>query len=144
MLHKRPLGGKKVQVTFTMQPLEGVEELYLCGEFNEWSERSTPLARGADGSWSVTLSLDAGRSYRFRYRDNRLQWHNDPSADAYVPNVFSSEDSVVDLAAVGAGQAEAARPAAAPKKKSPPDGRKGASAGSKKPDGGARPRKKKP
>jgi 1,4-alpha-glucan branching enzyme len=99
MLRKKPLGGKKFQVTFTMPAMEGVDSLHLCGEFNGWSESSTPMRREPDGSWSATLTLDGGKSYVFRYRDNHGEWHNDWSADAYVPNQFGTENSVLDLAA---------------------------------------------
>jgi len=99
MLHKKPLGGKRFQVTFTMPSVPGVETLHLCGEFNAWSDTANPMKREPDGSWSATLSLDGGKSYMFRYRDNLGAWHNDWAADAYVPNQFGSENSVLDLAA---------------------------------------------
>jgi 1,4-alpha-glucan branching enzyme len=97
MLHKKPLGGKKVQVTFSMPALPDVETLYVCSEFNAWSPTGTPMLRGADGSWSVVLALDEGKSYRYRYRDERGNWHNDWHADWYIPNEFGTEDSVLDL-----------------------------------------------
>lgn len=99
MLHKKPLGGKKFQVTFTIPAIEGVQSLHLCGEFNAWSETATPMRREGDGSWNATLTLDAGKSYVFRYKDDHGQWHNDWAADAYVPNQFGTENSVLDLAA---------------------------------------------
>jgi 1,4-alpha-glucan branching enzyme len=99
MLHKKPLGGKKFQVTFTMPPMPGVETLHLCGEFNGWSDTANPMKREPDGSWTVSLSVEGGKSYMFRYRDNSGEWHNDWAADAYVPNQFGSENSVLDLAA---------------------------------------------
>ena len=99
MLQKKPLGGKKFQVTFTTPSIPGVETLHLCGEFNGWSETANPMRREPDGSWSATLSLEGGKSYMFRYRDDSGAWHNDWAADAYVPNQFGSENSVLDLAA---------------------------------------------
>ncbi len=82
-----------------MPPLDGVVELYLSGEFNNWHTAGAPLSLEPDGSWVVTLILQAGKSYRFRYLDNQGRWHNDWDADAYVPNDFGTEDSVVDLVA---------------------------------------------
>jgi 1,4-alpha-glucan branching enzyme len=142
MLHKRSLAGKKVLVTFAVPAMKGVESLHVCGDFNNWSETATPLTRKPDGSWSVEMTLDAGQSYRFRYKDNYGEWHNDPAADAYVPNDFGNENSVLDLAAVIAST-EAVRAAAArtaPARK-PAAGRKHApAAGNKKARGGKRPR----
>ncbi len=133
MLLKKQLGGRKVQVTFTMPPLDGVETLRICGDFNNWSETATVMMRGADGSWNATLILDAGRSYLFRYRDDKGQWRNDPSADAYVPNEFGSENSVLDLAA------PAASVVPSPKKKAP--ARKNRRSAQKKKSSGAPPAK---
>lgn len=99
MLEKNPRSGKDVDVTFRMPPIEGAVELYLCGDFNDWHKSGAPLRQEPDGSWVVTLALEAGKSYRFRYLDNQGRWHNDWEADAFVPNEFGSEDSVVDLAA---------------------------------------------
>ena len=101
--------------------LEGVKQLHLVGDFNNWSVTETPLTRAADGSWSVTLTLESGRKYEYRYYADGQVWHNDWSADAYTPNTFGSENSIVDLAAEGEKAAKpAAAPKAAPPKKSAP------------------------
>ena len=100
MLQKRPVGGKRFQVTFTMPTIEGVTTLHLCGEFNDWSPTANPMRRQPDGSWSATLTLEGGKSYMFRYHDDHGGWHNDWAADAYVPNQLGSENSVLDLAAL--------------------------------------------
>jgi 1,4-alpha-glucan branching enzyme len=117
MLTKRKLGRGKVRVTFTMPPLEGVKQLFLVGDFNNWSVAETPLTRAADESWSVTLTLDAGQDYEYRYYADGQVWHNDWAADGYVPNTFGTENSVVSLPAE-AKPAKPAKPADAAKKKS--------------------------
>ncbi len=143
MLHKRTLAGKKMLVTFSMPAMDGVESLHVCGDFNDWSETGAPLSRKADGSWSVELTLEVGQSYRFRYRDNLGRWHNDPGADAYVPNDFGTENSVLDLAAVMAStaavNAQAARTAPARKRPVQAAHRKGAAVPRKRDSGGKRP-----
>ncbi len=117
MVSKTLVDGKTVQVTFRMPPLEGVSELHLCGDFNGWNTTAVPLARQADGSWTATLVLEPGKSYRYRFCDGEGRWHNDWQADAYVPNDFGSEDSVVVVAALVAerGAASTEKPAAAAK-----------------------------
>lgn len=97
MLQKRKLPDGKVEVTFRMPSLDGVVELGLRGDFNGWAARGVPLRLESDGTWVATLVLDGGKSYRFRYYDNQGTWHNDWEADAYVPNDYGSDDSVVDL-----------------------------------------------
>ncbi|OHD72025.1 MAG: hypothetical protein A2177_06960 [Spirochaetes bacterium RBG_13_68_11] len=128
MLRREKSAGGKVKVTFSMPALEGVTTLYLVGSFNDWSNTATPLVRGADGGWSVALTLEAGWAYQYRFRDQEGGWHNDWAADSYVPNEFNSENSVVDLTESGAGPAaprpldNAASPAEGPA--APPAGKK--------------------
>jgi hypothetical protein len=50
-----------------------------------------------DGSFSATVSLDAGNKYRFRYLLDGERWENDWEADAYLPNEHGTEDSIVDV-----------------------------------------------
>jgi 1,4-alpha-glucan branching enzyme len=97
MLQKRYLPRRQVEVTFRMPPLDGVVELSLRGDFNDWALEGVPLRKEPDGGWVATLVLDSGRSYRFRYYDNRGTWHNDWEADGYVRNDYGSDDSVLDV-----------------------------------------------
>jgi hypothetical protein len=66
----------------------------------------------------VTVVLDAGRTYRFRYMLDGQRWDNDWAADAYVGNNFGGDDSVVDLTALAEAVPPAARRTSA--KKAPP------------------------
>jgi 1,4-alpha-glucan branching enzyme len=97
MLAKRKLGRGKVAVTFSMPPLDGVTELHLVGDFNDWNAEATPLVKDSAGLWSVELPLAAGREYQYRYLANGTEWHNDWAADAYVPNEHGTDNSVVSL-----------------------------------------------
>jgi 1,4-alpha-glucan branching enzyme len=117
MLRKDKTAGGKVKVTFSMPALEGVTTLYLVGSFNDWSDTATPLVHGADGGWSAALTLETGWAYQYRFLDQDGGWHNDWAADAYVPNEFGSENSVVDLTEAGSGPvspAKAKKPARKP------------------------------
>jgi len=110
MLTKRKLAKGKVRVTFQMPALEGVTQLHLVGDFNNWSMQETPMTQAADGAWSATLTLEGGRAYQYRYFANGQTWHNDWAADAYAPNTFGSDNCVVSLE-------EPAEAKPAPKKK---------------------------
>lgn len=89
-------GDGRVQVTFTMPAMEGCECLYLAGDFNAWNEVAHPMQQGADGDWLLTLELEPGRAYQYRYRTVDGVWHNDPEADAYRANPYGSDNSVVN------------------------------------------------
>ncbi|MGD9101231.1 MAG: isoamylase early set domain-containing protein [Anaerolineae bacterium] len=89
--------GKTCRVTFSVPAEVGARKVHLCGEFNEWDETRHPLKRRKDGHFSTTLTLDTERSYRFRYLLDGERWENDIAADAYAPNPFGSDDSIVKL-----------------------------------------------
>ena len=98
-IEKRPSSAGKVSVTFRVPADVSAAAAELVGEFTEWSPIAMTLVDG--GEHVVVLDLDAGVSYRFRYRLDGDRWVNDWAADRYVPNDYGSDDSVVDLTAVG-------------------------------------------
>jgi 1,4-alpha-glucan branching enzyme len=87
--------GQICRTTFKLPAEVDADEVHLCGEFNDWSETAHPMKRLKNGSFSLTISLEAGQSYRFRYLLDGERWENDWDADAYVANDFGGEDSVV-------------------------------------------------
>ena len=90
-------GGASARVTFELPAEVEAESVHLVGDFNDWSEEATPLARRKDGRFSTTLSLPANAVYRYRFLLDGSRWENDWSADAYVANDHGSEDSLLTL-----------------------------------------------
>ena len=84
-----------VEVTFTLPSEVGAADVLLCGDFNGWTSAPTPLAQGNDGAWQVTLPLEPGNSYHYRYLLDGQRWENAWQADRYEPNPFGSDNSVV-------------------------------------------------
>lgn len=88
---------KKCRVTFKLSEEVNSETAALCGEFNDWDVAANPMKKLKDGSFSATVSLEAGQSYRFRYLLDDGRWENDWEADAYLPNDHGADDSVVEV-----------------------------------------------
>jgi len=105
----------KARVTFTVDPRVGARTAAVCGEWNDWSADADVMRRDAEGGFSLTVGLDAGRAHRFRYLLDGQRWDNDWVADAYVRNDFGGDDSVVDLTALAEPVPPAARKAPAKK-----------------------------
>ena len=84
-----------VPVTFTLPSEVGAGDVALCADFNNWTAGSIPLSRGGDGAWQVTVPLEPGNTYRFRYLLDGQRWENAWQADRYEPNPFGSDNSVV-------------------------------------------------
>jgi 1,4-alpha-glucan branching enzyme len=89
--------GRTCRVTFVLPSEAKAESACLCGDFNNWDQVSHPLKRRKDGSFARMLWLETGRQYRFRYWLDGERWENDWTADAYLPNGYGSEDSVVTI-----------------------------------------------
>ena len=84
-------------MTFELPAEVNAQTACVVGEFNDWNVEAHPMTRGEDGSFSVTVALKVGQAYRFRYLIDGERWENDWTADAYVPNPFGGDDSVVQL-----------------------------------------------
>lgn len=89
--------GRTARVTFDLPAEVGAETVSVCGDFNNWDAKAHPLKQRKDGSFSTTITLETGKEYRFRYLINGNHWENHWDADAYLPNDFGSEDSVLNL-----------------------------------------------
>lgn len=83
------------KVTFILPEVIKAETAHLVGDFNNWNESSIAMKRQKTGRFTVTLELEKGREYQFRYLVNGNEWHNDWHADKYVPNPFSGDNSVI-------------------------------------------------
>ena len=87
--------GKKCTVKFDLPIEMNASKAYLCGDFNNWTPEE--MKRLKNGSFSISVKLDANKKYQFRYRLDGERWENDPAADALIPNAFGSDDSVLQL-----------------------------------------------
>ena len=89
------------KVTFLL-PAEIVGEAtsaILLGEFNNWdANNGITLKKQKDGSLKATASLEAGRSYQYRYLLNDGRWVNDERAEHYVhASGFAVENCVITV-----------------------------------------------
>jgi 1,4-alpha-glucan branching enzyme len=92
-----------VPVMFKLPAIDA-QTVAICGEFNNWTTDTTHLEHAPDGSWSASVDLEPGRSYRYRYLLDGTNWENDWEPDAYEPNAYGGHDSVVVVpAALPAG-----------------------------------------
>ncbi len=83
------------KVTFELPKDVEAQTASLVGDFNNWDPHATPMKRKRDGGFSIAVNLESGKQYRFRYLLDNARWENDWKADAYLPNSFGTEDSIV-------------------------------------------------
>jgi len=89
---------KLCHVTFELPPGAGTQYAHLCGDFNDWNSATHPMRQNDSGGFSITISLETGHAYQFKYRIDNEVWENDWDVDGYEPNPFGSDNSIVDLA----------------------------------------------
>jgi hypothetical protein len=68
------------------------DKVYLVGDFNGWDTVKTPLSRSANGSWTVTIPLSAGRHLYGFVVDG--SWNTDPHAPLAPDDGFGHANSV--------------------------------------------------
>lgn len=89
--------GRACRVTFkiTADNAPEAEAVAVLGDWNEWSPERHRLVRRKDGSLSTTISLEAGKRYRFRYLVDGNDWANDDQPDELIANRFGGLDGIV-------------------------------------------------
>ena len=96
MLKKQYAKDKKTcKVTFALPDEVNASDAVLHGDFTKWNKDPVKMKRYKDGNFKASVTLKAGKKYRFRYLLDGERWENDWAADAYLPNSYGSEDSVV-------------------------------------------------
>lgn len=89
----------KLRVMFMMPAIEGCGCLYLVGKFDEGNESVYRMQCVDDGTWSLTLELEPGHEYQYRFRTLDGRWLSDPTPIP-APIPIKSENSFANTLAV--------------------------------------------
>jgi 1,4-alpha-glucan branching enzyme len=97
-LEKRSLKSRPVtKVTFRLPraAVQDAAKVHLVGDFNDWRTDATPMTRLKNGEFKVSVDLETGREYQFRYLIGDDTWENDWEADKYSPTGITTEENSV-------------------------------------------------
>jgi len=83
-----------VRVAFNV-PKGRTRTIHLVGDFNDWSASLHPMRRDPTMGWTLTLELELGRAYQFRYLRDGGEWMYDSQADGYVYNADGVHNFIV-------------------------------------------------
>jgi len=85
------------KVTFRLPRVAAPHAKSVCivGDFNNWSIHAHPMTKLKNGDYSITLDLEPGREYQFRYLIDESRWENDWHADKYVRSPYGDSDNSV-------------------------------------------------
>ena len=87
------------KVTFKLAKEIGksASSVNLAGDFNNWDITSIPMKKLKGGEYTVSIDLQKGCEYQFKYLIDGKSWLNDRDADKHVSNEFLTENSVIVL-----------------------------------------------
>jgi len=98
-IKKEYLKSKKIcKVTFRLPRIAAPDanSVFIVGDFNDWNIYANPMKKLKKGDFTLTLNLEPGNEYQFRYLIDGSTWENDWNADKYVKSPFGdSENSVI-------------------------------------------------
>jgi len=85
------------KVTFRLPRIAAPDATSVCivGDFNDWNIYANPMKKLKKGDFTITLNLEPGREYQFRYLIDGSRWENDWNADKYVKSPFGDSDNSV-------------------------------------------------
>lgn len=85
----------KVTLTLPVEAANDANKVVVVGDFNNWSDSSHPMKKYKSGEYKVSLSLEKGKEYQFRYLIDGEAYENDWEADKYVQSPVSTEENSV-------------------------------------------------
>jgi len=90
-------GGNLCKVTFRLPSIAAPRAKSVCivGDFNNWNIRGNRMKKLKNGDYGITLNLEPGREYQFRYFIDESKWENDWNADKYVQSPLGDSDNSV-------------------------------------------------
>ena len=99
MIKKQFLKTKPVCKATLSLPVEAAPEakqVIVVGEFNNWAPQTgIAMKKQKNGIYKVTIELESGREYQFRYLADGQNWLNDWEADDYIASPFGVDNSVI-------------------------------------------------
>ena len=85
---------KRKRWKFSLEAKEA-EEVFLMGDFNNWSVGKHPMRRDKNGMWNRQVALSPGNhEYKFLVDG---QWKEDPRNNRRCPNCFGSYNNIISL-----------------------------------------------
>jgi 1,4-alpha-glucan branching enzyme len=83
---------KRKSWTFLLEAKEA-KEVFLMGDFNNWSLEKHPMRKDGNGTWTKRVMLSPG-SHEYKFLVDG-QWKEDPRNNLRCPNCFGSYNSVI-------------------------------------------------
>ena len=87
----KTLGNVNRMTRFTFSAATA-RQVSLAGDFNNWNTQTSPMHKGPDGVWHLSVALKPG-CYEYRFFADGV-WCNDPAAQRLAKNSLGTENCV--------------------------------------------------
>lgn len=87
---------KTQSVTFILPEGLEAQSASVVGDFNNWSPQAHPMHKDSDGYWRISIELETGKEYQFRYLVNGQDWYNDSQCEC-CRNPYGGENNLLRL-----------------------------------------------
>lgn len=84
----------EVEVTFQIDA-DGIESAAVVTDRHDWQPRAMKRTARGKGPFRIKIRFPKDEPVQFRYLLDGSRWENDEAADAYWPNAWGSDNSVV-------------------------------------------------
>lgn len=91
---KTKQNGSRVWVTFTVPSDDGMQDVALCGAWNEWD--AEPMKQKKNGEFYLTKIFPVGSRFEFGYKINGSGWMPEGEC-CTVPSPFGSHNALLEL-----------------------------------------------
>lgn len=85
-----------VKVTFVLPDDHPYGDVSVVGDFNDWTPGEDRFVRRSNHTYSVSVMLEEGHRYAFRYYSDEKGWVNEENADAYEANEFGETNCIIE------------------------------------------------
>ncbi len=97
-IKKEYLEGKNVcRTTFRLPKVAApdAKTVSIVGDFNNWNIHANHMKKMKNGDYAISIDLEPGREYQFRYLIDETRWENDWNADRYEPSPHGNCDNSI-------------------------------------------------
>ena len=70
-----------VKITFSLPQEQPAGTVSVVGDFNDWTPGKHVLAKRTNGTRSVSVTVPAGTTFRFRYLGENGHWFDEDEAE---------------------------------------------------------------
>lgn len=95
MIKKAKTKNELTKITFILPGDHTYGRVFLVGDFNNWDGSGHQFIKRSNNTYSVSIAVEPGREFEFRYLAEDGRWINEEFCDGYRTNEYGTENCLV-------------------------------------------------